>query len=65
MHFSLTGKGSAVEWSPGFRIALRVAGRVAIAFAGAEYWLVGFAGCYALYALALMGEVLEASLTLE
>lgn len=58
VHFSLNGKGSAVDWSPGFRISLRTGGRMVVALAGTRYWLVGFACCYSLYALALVGEIL-------
>ena len=57
IHFSLTGAGSAVEWSPAFRISLRTGGRLLVAFSGAKYWLVGYAAMYTLYAYALVGEV--------
>ena len=53
---------SAIEWSPGFRIGLRSLGRLSVAFAGSKYWLVGYAFLYAVYAVALVGEVLEARL---
>jgi hypothetical protein len=61
VHFSLTGEESAVEWTPAFRIALRTCGRLCVAFSGAKFWLVGYAAAYALYAFALIGEVLEVS----
>jgi hypothetical protein len=58
VHFALSGKGSSVDWSPGFRISLRTGGRMVVAIAGTKYWLVGFACCYSIYALALVGEIL-------
>jgi hypothetical protein len=30
IHFAITGKGSAVEWSPGYRILLRAGGRLLV-----------------------------------
>jgi hypothetical protein len=62
VHFSITGPGSAIMWSPGFRISLRTTGRLCVAFAGARYWLVGYAAMFAVYAAALVGEVLDGSL---
>jgi len=64
VHFSLTGEESAVEWTPAFRIALRTCGRLCVAFSGAKFWLVGYAAAYALYAFALIGEVLEVRMSM-
>jgi len=62
VHYSLGSKSSSVDWSPGFRISLRTAGRLVVALSGTKYWLVGFACCYSVYSLALVGEILAAFL---
>jgi hypothetical protein len=35
-----------------------------VAFSGAKFWLVGYAAAYALYAFALIGEVLEVRMSM-
>jgi hypothetical protein len=47
------------HWTPGFKIALLVVGRLIIMSSGVETWIMSYSACYAIYGLALISATVD------